>query len=244
MNDLRQMIVLGKRRQGKSSLALALALDRHSIVVIFDPDSQYLHCADFPVRIESESEISVAMQVIQRAMENERLGTTIIAVAPTKPLVEKTWIAFADTLAEYQGGYAVIVDEAWNLQKANHANPKLQDMIRSSGNRPPIGSGNIEHSEDFTLIQTSHRFSDLSTNVRFVATDFFIFRSTLTHDLDAIEAAFSPHLSRHDVTGLGNHEALHIRDHKNGGIYVTVIDPAKWAPVLNVNNDDRLSEVA
>lgn len=243
MNDLRQILILGKRRQGKSTLALSLALNRHSVVVIFDPDLQYQHCADIPIRIEKLSEIRLGMAVLEKALQNEKLGTTIISVSPDRAICDQVWNAFSDTLAEYPSGYAVIVDEAWNLQKATHINPKLQDMIRSSGNRPQIGSGQIEHNEDFTLIQTSHRFADLSTNVRSIATDFFIFRSTLTHDLDAIEAAFSPHVSREDVSGLGNHQALHIRDDHNGGIRATILrDPSKWH--ATINNSDRLCEVA
>lgn len=243
MNDLRMILILGKRRQGKSTLAFALAINRHSVVVIFDPDRQYQHCADIPMYVANVSEIPMAMNLLMRAMENPSLGTTVIAVTPEKKIQDEVWNAFSDTVSQYPGGYAVIIDEAWNLQKANSINPKLQDMIRSSGNRPPIGSGSVEHNEDFTLIQTSHRFADLSTNVRSVATDFYIFRSTLTHDLDAIEAAFSPHVTRADVIGLGDHQAIHVTDDHNGGIKVTILaDPRKWR--AEVCNDDRISEVA
>jgi hypothetical protein len=191
-----------------------------------------------PIPIAYESEIPLAVNVLVKALENPALiPPVIISFAPSKRISTKAWEALCSVLIEIPSGYALIVDEAWNVQKAGSISDGLQDMIRSSGNRPQIGSGQKQHDEDFTIIQTSHRFSDFATKARFVATDYYIARTTLSHDIEALEKTFPPSVA-YWVQRLKDHEFLHIREEK-GNVEVTAVEPSSWYAM--VRNQDRLA---
>jgi hypothetical protein len=106
-------LVLGRRRQGKSTLALTLGLSRRKTVVAFDPNHQY----DFP---------AVGLNGLRDAMES---GQRIIVYRPEDPvddfpvLVSRLWP---------WSRYVLLVDECTTLQSAASLNKTLERVLRQS----------------------------------------------------------------------------------------------------------------
>ncbi len=178
---MRHAVLWGRRRQGKSTLALTLAIiSKKRPILIFDPCDQFKF---FPVLVNLE----VAMQ------------TTGIFRIPTTGNPESD---FTDLMTELDGGswewsdYALIVDETSQLQRPQSAHPSILRLIRQGP-------------DDIFVAETLHRPSETHSTVRALSTDYFIFQTSLRRDLDVIEDNYDKDVAD-AVKKLGEYQCVHV----------------------------------
>lgn len=152
-------VILGRRRQGKSTLALSLARSRKKTIIVFDPNDQF---NALPVITD-----------VQAFMETST-AESVARIVPGDPLAD--WEQLA---AELDGGfwrwgeYVLILDEASMLMSPYKLNAALERYARTSP-------------KDVDLILTTHRMVDIHNLFRSLATDWYIFHQHLDRDLELI----------------------------------------------------------
>lgn len=156
----RLRLYFGRRRQGKSTKALSDALKENGGIVIYDINAQF---RAFPRSTTSDLE-----RFDQLVSEGD---ARIIVYRPQW----SAWHEFGPVaqILRRLSGYTLLVDEASQLQKAVAAHPDLDWFVRMA----PDG---------VRVFQTMHRPRDAATVCRSLATDWFIFRTTLRRDLEVI----------------------------------------------------------
>jgi hypothetical protein len=198
-------LIIGRRRQGKSTLALALALMQRHTVIVFDPNDQY---AGFPA-VSSAGEVGAALE---RSSDGD-----IIRYLPAPP-VEEHWQALADLL---DGGtwewadYTLILDEASMLMSPHYLDEKLERFARTAP-------------KDISLILTTHRPRDIHPLFRALATDLFCFQTTLALDVKVLQENYGAELAS-AVQRLGRYQVAHYWLAEGGTPMVHVWDkPSEW----------------
>lgn len=188
LNDL----VYGTRKQGKSTLALGLAIERNHRVVVFDPNGQYPLIQSVPVE-------HLAEWLYDSHPEQENTaaipGYWVVRVGPFD--TEQVPIAFeqfSEILFE-QPDLSVIVDEAHMLQGKGWLDPNLDRWNR----RSPAS---------VTVIQTTHRIVDAHPDSRYHADNVFFFFSDNELELRTIAKSFGVEVAE-QVPRLGLHQVLH-----------------------------------
>lgn len=174
-------ICIGRRRQGKSTLALALARGENNTTIIFDPNDQY---GNIP-----------QIGNLAEWMENAD-PRSVGRIVPTDPVAD-----FEEIVAELDGGnwrwgeYTLIVDECSMLMNPSKVHPALERYARTSP-------------KDVTIILTTHRTVDVHALFRFLATDWFFFNQQLERDLETIADNFGSDVSA-ESQKLANFHVLH-----------------------------------
>jgi hypothetical protein len=204
--------VIGRRRQGKSTLSLAIARRFHTAIIIFDPNAQF---NGYPVFTETD-----------RLLAYMREYKCFIAVFRPEPgQVEEDFTALVEALKPY-GNYALIVDEAASVQRAYGLNKELEWLMRQAP-RDGVRGANGEML-DVSVIQNAHRVPDIHSLCRGVATDWFLFQTSLQRDLDAIEKQFGRDIAQ-TVPTLQRWHCVHVWQGYDGRIqYAIWRDPSEW----------------
>jgi hypothetical protein len=136
-------VIIGRRRQGKSTLALSLALSREKTVVVFDPNDQYGNLeliTNLPDWLANANEKSVGR------------------IVPIDPLAD--WQTIAETLDGGRwawGEYVLLLDECSMLMSPQKIDPALERYARTSP-------------KDVDVILTTHRTVDVHTLFRALET--------------------------------------------------------------------------
>lgn len=198
-------VIIGRRRQGKSTLALALARAKAQSTIIFDPNDQFQNIE----KLES-------VEALPQWLENSG-PDSIIRLVPQPP-VEETWQALADIL---DGGewawadYTLILDECSMLMQPQSLDEKLERFARTCPN-------------DVHLVLTTHRPRDVHPLFRALATDWFVFQSTIDLDQRVLKDNFGPQLAD-AVRGLPRYHVAHYWLETGGQPRVEVWDrPQEW----------------
>ena len=158
-------VVIGRRRQGKSTLALALARSRKQATIIFDPNDQY-----------GNIEVIEDMNEWMAAASPDSIGR----VVATNPVAD-----FEAMAAELDGGewkwgeYNFVIDECSMLMSPSYVHPGMERYARTSP-------------ADVTVILTTHRITDVNTLFRSLATDWFVFQQYMDLDLKYLSDQFGP----------------------------------------------------
>lgn len=158
-------VLIGRRRQGKSTLGLALAKQSGKTTVIFDPNDQY---GD----IEEITDLAEWMA----AASSDSVGRVIA----TDPVAD-----FESMVNELDGGtwkwsdYAFVIDECSMLMSPSYLHPGMERYARTSP-------------KDVEVILTTHRIVDVNTLFRSLATDWFVFKQYLELDLRYLQDQFGP----------------------------------------------------
>lgn len=180
MNDL----IYGKRRQGKTTLALALAVARHNRVAVFDPNDQ--------LPVITSVDATGLVEWVKRTRDLEPGIISLIRVGPfNSEEIEEQFEQFA-TILQSEGDISIIVDEAHMLQGSTWINPHLDRWNR----RSPA---------DVSLIQTTHRIVDAHPDSRYHADNVFFFYAYLPKELKTINDNFGsvaevvPRLTQYQV---------------------------------------------
>lgn len=176
-------IIVGFRRQGKSTLALALAGSQRKTILIWDPNDNYRSTAFSQVR--PNSNWSGAGETVEQFMERaERTGE--IEIARLGPLdqqdIERHFQDMADALWEWDD-FALIIDESMLLQNPMRRHPALDRFIRRS-------------TAGMYVIQTCHRMFELNQLSRFLVDELYAFRLELPRERKLITDQFDVELGQ------------------------------------------------
>ena len=184
------LTVYGKRRQGKSTLALSLAISVHKVVVVFDPNHQF-------VQAFSTVELPVLRETLRSIAESGRDEYRFIRVGPfAQDEIDDAFESFSEILWEFED-LSVIVDETSLVQNSHYIHPSLDRWLR----RTP---------RDICFIQTTHRIVDTNTLTRYHTDEVFFFFTSNLKDHKAIGDNFERGVEVAAILGtLQRHQVLH-----------------------------------
>lgn len=182
------ILVIGRKGQGKSTLALSLAKQVQEktgnahVIPVFDPKYTYKslpHTSDpetFSKMLERPG-FAVAFRPAPSGGSDEKSGDVMTA----------EFAAFMDAISIEEhlgreqnasrknlGPVVVILDEVWFLQSGNQIDPRLDMLIR------------LSDSKMLFLILAAHRPTDFSPRIRAQADEIYFFQQVLPGDLAAI----------------------------------------------------------
>ena len=209
-------LVFGRRRQGKSTLALRLAMTHHKTVFVFDPNAQFSNPA-IP-RVND-------LEILGAWIEDEQIEHGAIIYRPNAGSIHEEF----DELVELiwgLGNYCLLIDEAAALQRPHSLHPQLERLMRQA---PRDGAENADGTVvDVSVIQTLHRPTDAHSICRSLQTDTFIAQTQLARDLAIIEEQFGPEVAA-DLPNLSRWEFLHCFTDLEGVQQYSVWDkPEGW----------------
>jgi hypothetical protein len=218
------IIIVGRRGLGKSTLADYKASELNRNRIFFDPGNQF-HNVNFKT-----SEIDELVEKLEEWPEDEPF---IISYVPPHGDIEASWNVFAAQLWSFIGqfegaaSFVLTIDEAHRLQNPHYINQWLDDYIRRSPRRERDDSNPID------LIQTTHMPQDLF-RVSWGESDYVYFFNVFQKNaLKAIEEQFSEKIPdvRELVANLktpktGGREVLEIESET--GQYRIITDPSEW----------------
>jgi AAA+ ATPase superfamily predicted ATPase len=195
--------IYGRRRQGKSTLALSIALSRSDTVVVFDPANMY---GNLPVHVLSDYDSFDA------AIEVDK----VFRIVPSDPAA--AWEELSDYLDSGSfrwRDYVLIIDEISLIQSPHYLPVSLERFVRLAP-------------KDITVIVTTHRPVDTHNLLRSLAYDVFVFQTNLKRDLNYFADNYSPQLAA-IATELGPHEVAHFWLGKGGKVCIERwSDPTLW----------------
>jgi hypothetical protein len=160
-------LVYGVRRQGKSTLALSLAITHHRRVIVFDPNDQ------FPI-LQS---IPLSRLPDWLAESRDTPGFVLARVGPFDTDTLETDFEYFSGCLYGEKDISIIVDESHMLQGANSIHPDLDRWNRRSPS-------------DVAVIQTTHRVVDCHTSTRYHASHVFFFYADLEKEHMAIRTNY------------------------------------------------------
>lgn len=157
-------LIIGRRKQGKTTLAYSLAL-RAPTRVVFDPRGQFRTTDDVLPDGEGLYELlDTRSEIIVQPREYVRSAFT------------KVCQDFADWIENNPQEEAVLLaDEVLFIDTPNTDYPSLDRIIRFGD---PARTG---------VIMTAHRPGDISTDIRAIADYWCMFKTTQEHDLKVID---------------------------------------------------------
>lgn len=180
------ILFMGRRYQGKSTLALFLSkriqarVGAH-VIGIFDPKRSFKvipHTSDlelFNELMETRGNFAVSFQPSGRSDED---GVTVEVESQFEDFVSTLGIDFhlgeSHPTRDNLRPFVLVVDEAWLLQARGSINGQLANLVR------------LADSQNFYLIQISHRPTDFSTAARSQADEYFFFRQWLASDVETV----------------------------------------------------------
>jgi len=219
---VRHAVIWGRRRQGKSTLALALAIaSGKRPIIIFDPCDQY---AAWP---------AVDEELLEELLDSD------FGIARYSPGGQDPEQAFSNLMLVLDGGvwrwsdYALIIDESSILQRPQRLHPALDRLVRQAP-------------DDILVIQTMHRPSDAHPLVRSLASDYFWFQTYLARDLEVVEDTWGAEVAD-EISRLPSYHLLHFwLDFGGEPRWKIWNDPSIWYVPLRIQyagrNQDRESE--
>jgi hypothetical protein len=122
-----------------------------------------------------------------------------------------------------RGGFAVIVDEAGELQTAHGINPDLLRAIKQHPTDPPAQS--------VLLVQTNHRLAEFHNSSKALMDELYIFQTTLPGDLRVIEEHTGSREIAEIVRTLPKHHCVkYLYGRQDDGVpqYVVMSNPEIW----------------
>jgi hypothetical protein len=170
------IVIIGRSREGKTTLARFIAQEHSECVIAWDPRGAEVFETDKEHTIRSVDDLEVAIQ-----QEDYRTG--ILVIRPTEIDFVPEFEAYCDYIKTRLRGYSFIVDEAGlDIQKAQAINPHLRMLIISHG------------TERATIIQTTHFQADLFRTSTGLVNEMYIFQQTRPADLQIIDDMFGDEL--------------------------------------------------
>lgn len=158
-------VIIGRRRQGKSTLALALARTHQMTTLVFDPNDQY-----------GNIEIITDLEEWMSNATPDSIGR----VLATDPVAD-----FENMTQGLDGGewrwseYSFVIDECSMLMSPGYLHPGMERYARTSP-------------KDVQVILTTHRIVDVHTLYRSLATDWFVFHQYMERDIEYLSDQFGP----------------------------------------------------
>jgi hypothetical protein len=163
------LLICGRREEGKTTLAMHLARQRHKGIVVFDP------------RAMIQGVVVYSPDELRSAIEEKAWQRGPIVYRYDSPEHEEQFAQVTEVLFPPRfpvGGFAFIVDEAGMLQTPNSIDENLSRVIKQHPTFPPR--------ESVTIIQTSHRLSEFHGASKALMNELYIFQTTHPRDLDTL----------------------------------------------------------
>lgn len=195
-------ICIGRKEQGKTTLAYHLAL-KNPTRVIFDPREHFYSSIDV---------IDSAQGLYELLDEKSE-----VIVKPPDHIPEhfelvceqlRAWIR--DNREEE---FSLLVDEAYDAKTPDFMPPALDWLMRKTKR------------QQTRIIFTVHRPVDVATDIRALSDDWFIFQITQEHDLRIINERCGSEVAEL-VSRLGAREFIHWND--SLGIWKKFTESSKW----------------
>lgn len=215
------IINVGRRKEGKTTLAKHLAFRSYAGVVMFDPRNMISG-----VVVSSGDELELAIE--QGAWRDGPLVYRCKSLDTETEFAEVCSVLFPPNFSK--GGFAFVIDEAGLLQSAHSINPDLLRIIKQHPTDPP--------NESVAVIQTNHRMSEFNNSTKALLDELYIFQTTLPADLEVLdEHTGLPEVSE-IVKGLPPHHCvryLYGRQPLGASQYEVWDDPSIWYTPLSGN---------
>jgi hypothetical protein len=166
------IICCGRREEGKTSLAIAIAKQRHAAVIAFDPRAMIV---GVPVYGVDDLEEVIADGAWREHVICYRFDSGDIDTE----LEEMCEFLFPPRFTK--GAFALVIDEAGSqkIQTFHKIHPALDRAVRQHPTRPP------EYA--VTIIQTSHRLADFHGASKSLMDELYIFNTSSPRDIEALE---------------------------------------------------------
>lgn len=208
--------ILGRRRQGKSTLALALAAAKSSSIIIFDVNSQYRSLPASPL-----DPVDIA-----EGLANPE--GCLLVFRPDPAMIQEQWHELAETLWGWED-YSLILDEASEFQTAGWRDEWLERYLRQSP-------------DSVSLIMTTHRAVDMAKLSRALSSDLFLFQTRQESDLSLLASEF-PGLRTDVIASLPAYHVLHHWvDHGGIGRNNLWDKPGDWyIDIAGISTESRIS---
>jgi hypothetical protein len=229
------VLIIGRRGLGKSTLAVHEAFELNANQMYFDPGDQFQQ-----VKYKT-SNLDDLFERFESWPEDE---TFTISYVPPRGAVEAHWDAFAhrlwDFVGQHQGGasFVLIVDEAHRLQSPQKIDDMLDEFIRRSPRRERGDANPID------IIQTTHYPQDLNRVSWGESDKIFIFNVFHKNARKAIEDQFGEDVAL-EVTQLrtpktGGRDVLEVESET--GAFVVLDNPDEWA--YNIREPRKPKDIA
>jgi hypothetical protein len=214
------ILIIGRRGLGKSTLAVSEANNLNPDQIYFDPGAQFAN-VDFRT-----SDLEEFFERFESWPEDRNYR---LAYVPPHGDIEAHWNIFAHRLWEFigqhEGGasFVLIVDEAHRLQSPARIDDMLDELIRRSPRRERGDKNPVD------LIQTTHYPQDLN-RVSWGESDvIFLFNVFHKNARKAIEEQFGPEVAE---------EVEVLRTPKTGGRDVLKVDSETGSYILLDNETE------
>lgn len=208
------LIVCGRRLEGKSTLSLWLASKYSRGIVVFDPRGMY-----------SGTRCSTADEVVEAIHESKvRQISYPIVLTPEGDMMDG-FSELCEVLFPPQftlSDFALVIDEAGQLQSAHASHPGL---TRSVSQHPHHG---------VTIIQNTHRLCEIHGKSKALMDDLYIFKTTHPGDLAALlDFVEGDREVVEQVATLPVHHCIHYSYRREAGEQWELLDkPELWyAPI-------------
>lgn len=194
-------LFIGERGEGKTTLALSLAMRATRVVLVFEPKPDET-TEGMGVYVYSPAEL---LEEMHKASDSG-VCRVIFFVPPDD--VTEGFTQFCDALKSDDprirysyGGITIIIDEAWMLMSSNVTHKDLERILRLA---PRTGEHVIN------VFALAHRPRDINRRTHTMNEHVYVFRLSEQEDLDIIAEQWSPRISE-AVEGFqdGSHYLVH-----------------------------------
>lgn len=213
-------VVIGQRRQGKSTLALVQAAAKSDVIVIFDPNFNY--------RMPGVISVQSPDHLVSLLDDEELPPYSVLRIGPfDQEHLHEAFQVYSAVLWRYDN-YSVLVDESHMLQTKNKIHPALDRFLR----RSPA---------DTHVFQTSHRLMELNGLSRYLIDTLILFRNEQPRELQLIQEQYN--IEPETVSALGDRHYVHwYRDGKGNPHQFVQRDSASWYIDLHNPNSRRRTD--
>lgn len=217
------IIDIGARKEGKTTLALWQLIQRHRAIVVFDPRGMINGLI-----VHNPEELEEAIEQVRQLSAEDRKQRVIVYRFDSTNYSEE-FAAFCSVVFPPNftlGGFGVLIDEAGRLQTANSIDPNL---ARAIGQHP--FEGQCEPGHEVTIVQTMHTLGGSWAQGRSLINELCMFRLTAPSDVKAIiEYTGHPELVEIIQNLPQYHYVRFINDRQPQGQpeYFVVSDPRQW----------------
>jgi hypothetical protein len=218
-------ICVGQRAEGKTTLAIFLALQHSRLVFIFDPRGMAK-----AKRVYTSSQLLEAAKAAADDIKQRRIQGQIIAFVPQTGDIESEFHEFSEALFPPgfpRHNFSCIVDEAGQLQKSNSVHPDLDRIVRQAP-------------RNVLLLQTTHSLQDFYRASKDLMDDLYVFKMKGRSLTAAVEYMDGGDEMKQAITNLPPHHFLYYMFARHcGPEFVICDDPSLWY----VEIDSRAQQV-